>query len=87
MRRRAWQGRATFANGAVFTFGVHGSLPGALLKSYRLLAGFPVPADQLTLERIYWKGRRLRERNERLQAGLPSGARELSAPLSSSPAE
>lgn len=64
MRRRAWQAEATFANGAKFTFGVHGSLPGALLKSYRMLAEFPVEADHLRLQRVYWKGKRLAERRQ-----------------------
>lgn len=87
MRRRAWQAEATFVNGATFTFGVHGSLPGAILKSYRLLATFPVEVDHLRVERIYWKGYRLRERGERLQAQVrarPTSESEPSAGISPS---
>lgn len=84
MRRRAWQAEATFVNGAKFTFGVHGSLPGALLKSYRLLAEMPVEADRLRLHRVYQKGQRLAEQADRLRA--PSGVHVPSAALRSSQA-
>lgn len=84
-KTRQWQVEATFPNGAITTFGVRGrQAPTALLKAYQVLAIYPVPASQLTLHRVHWRGKRWSARNERRGAAVaeraarPSDARVIS---------
>lgn len=82
--RRPWQAEATFVNGAKFTFGVHGTPAGVLLKSCRLLAEFPDEMDQLSLERL----RSEHPQAEAIQADHPRGMHhEPSVSHPSTPAE
>jgi hypothetical protein len=87
-KTRQWQVEASFPNGAITTFGVRGrKAPTALLKAYQRLAEYPVVADQVTLHRVHWRGKRWSARNEDRRAAayeraaLPSDARVPSAQL------
>lgn len=56
--RKYWQAHVTYTHGdgepRFFTFGLQAnSLPAALLRAYRQAAEIPVPAEHITVTRLY----------------------------------
>lgn len=63
-KTRQWQVEAVFPNGAITTFGIRGRQEStALLRANERLAEYPFVPDQVTLERIHWRGKRWSVRN------------------------